>query len=135
MARGKRQQGGPLIPLSSEGGPQLLPNNLVRSLRTRSPRVAKPPVVAADGTVSTEGLAALAALAAQMDAQVARYDWNGTRVPNAMLAPPEGMSGSKYRSTLTPLRKAGLVHTHNGLWWVVPAGYAKLAGPQSYLNR
>lgn len=111
----------------------MLPENLIKSLQgpppavARKPRATKPPVVDSDGTVSAEGLAALQALQEQMERQKASNDWNGSRVPNAMLQPPEGMSDSKYRKTLTPLRKAGLVHTRNGMWWVLPEGREVLA--------
>jgi hypothetical protein len=62
-----------------------------------------------------------------MDWQVSVNDWNSSRVPNGMLQPPPGMSDSKYKKILTPLRKAGLVKTKNGMWWVLPEGRDVLA--------
>lgn len=121
---------------SSKRPVQVLPPGFADSLRAPEldpvpkPRKQPPLMVNPDGTLHPDAYAVLAALEAQSAAQAARKDWNGSRVPNGMVEPPEGMSVSKYKKNLTPLRAAGLVKSKQGLWWVLPEGRVVLAAGQ-----
>jgi hypothetical protein len=138
MGRGKRQRIGassqtPLTlgePGTGSRPTQVLPKNLIKSLKpalVKTPRLPKePPVVAVDGTLSPIGHAVLAALDAQSAAQVRRKDWNRLKVPNGAFNLPDGISESKYRKTLTELRRVGYVNNRDGMWWVCTEGRVQL---------
>lgn len=115
----------------------VLPPGFAASLQTPAldpePKLRKRPaaMINLDGTLHPDAFAVLDALQTQMIAQALRKDWNGSRIPNAVIKPPQGMSITKTKKILTPLRAAGLVKAKNGMWWVLPQGRAVLeAGPR-----